>query len=78
MQGAATAIEYAAILERCLEDVDAADWPQALQRYEQVRWPCAARIQFVESQQAQLDASRSGCAEQRCEGKGRSLLGVRL
>jgi len=44
-QGAATALEDAAILARCLEGVDAANWPAALQRYEQARMPRASRIQ---------------------------------
>ncbi len=46
-QGAATAIEDAAILARCLEGVAHADWPLALQRYEQVRRPRASHIQSL-------------------------------
>jgi salicylate hydroxylase/6-hydroxynicotinate 3-monooxygenase len=46
-QGAATAIEDAAILARCLEDVDGPDWPAALKRYEATRKPRASRIQSL-------------------------------
>jgi salicylate hydroxylase/6-hydroxynicotinate 3-monooxygenase len=46
-QGAATAIEDAAILARCLEGVTPSDYPTALQRYELVRKPRASRIQSL-------------------------------
>jgi 6-hydroxynicotinate 3-monooxygenase len=46
-QGAASAIEDAAILARCLEGVAQADLPMALQRYEHVRKPRASRIQSL-------------------------------
>ena len=46
-QGAATAIEDAVILARCLEGVASADLPGALQRYQRVRQPRASRIQSL-------------------------------
>jgi 2-polyprenyl-6-methoxyphenol hydroxylase-like FAD-dependent oxidoreductase len=46
-QGAACAMEDAAILARCVEGVAAADLPLALQRYERVRKPRASRIQSL-------------------------------
>lgn len=46
-QGAATAIEDAVILARCLEGVASADLPSALQQYERVRKPRASRIQSL-------------------------------
>ncbi len=46
-QGAATAIEDAAILARCLEGVAPSEFPLALQRYEMVRKPRASRIQTL-------------------------------
>lgn len=46
-QGAATAIEDAAILARCLEGKASPDWPAAFQHYERVRKPRASRIQSL-------------------------------
>lgn len=46
-QGAATAIEDAVILARCLEGVASADLPLALQQYQRVRQPRASRIQSL-------------------------------
>lgn len=48
-QGAATAIEDAAILTRCLEAVAGDDIPGALKRYEAHRKPRASRIQAMSS-----------------------------
>jgi salicylate hydroxylase/6-hydroxynicotinate 3-monooxygenase len=48
-QGAATAIEDAAILARCLEQVDGQDIPGAFQRYEAHRKPRTSRIQAISS-----------------------------
>ena len=48
-QGAATAIEDAAILARCLEEVEAQDIPGAFQRYEAHRKPRTSRIQAISS-----------------------------
>jgi 2-polyprenyl-6-methoxyphenol hydroxylase-like FAD-dependent oxidoreductase len=48
-QGAATAIEDAAILARCLEEVDGQDIPGAFQRYETHRKPRTSRIQAISS-----------------------------
>jgi 2-polyprenyl-6-methoxyphenol hydroxylase-like FAD-dependent oxidoreductase len=48
-QGAATAIEDAAILARCLEEVDGEDIPKAFQRYEAHRKPRTSRIQAISS-----------------------------
>jgi salicylate hydroxylase/6-hydroxynicotinate 3-monooxygenase len=44
-QGAASALEDAAILSRCLEDVDADGIASALKRYEANRLPRTAEIQ---------------------------------
>jgi len=48
-QGAATAIEDAAILVRCLEAVQGQDIPGAFQRYEAHRKPRTSRIQAISS-----------------------------
>jgi 2-polyprenyl-6-methoxyphenol hydroxylase-like FAD-dependent oxidoreductase len=48
-QGAATAIEDAAILARCLEEVDGEDIEAAFQRYEAHRKPRTSRIQAISS-----------------------------
>ena len=48
-QGGATAIEDAAILARCLEEVDAADIEGAFRRYEAHRKPRTSRIQAISS-----------------------------
>jgi 2-polyprenyl-6-methoxyphenol hydroxylase-like FAD-dependent oxidoreductase len=48
-QGAATAIEDAAILARCLEEVDGQDISGAFQRYEAHRKPRTSRIQAISS-----------------------------
>jgi salicylate hydroxylase/6-hydroxynicotinate 3-monooxygenase len=48
-QGAATAIEDAAILARCLEEVEGQDIPGAFQRYEAHRKPRTSRIQAISS-----------------------------
>jgi 2-polyprenyl-6-methoxyphenol hydroxylase-like FAD-dependent oxidoreductase len=48
-QGGATAIEDAAILARCLAEVDAADFAGAFQRYEAHRKPRTSRIQAISS-----------------------------
>jgi salicylate hydroxylase len=44
-QGAVQAIEDAAVLAKCLEDVDRATVPAALLRYEKVRKPRASQVQ---------------------------------
>jgi salicylate hydroxylase/6-hydroxynicotinate 3-monooxygenase len=46
-QGAATAIEDAAILSRCLKEVDSVE--EALKRYEAHRKPRTSRIQAISS-----------------------------
>jgi 6-hydroxynicotinate 3-monooxygenase len=46
-QGAASAIEDAAILARCLEGAGADDLPRAFRRYEATRRPRASRIQSL-------------------------------
>jgi salicylate hydroxylase/6-hydroxynicotinate 3-monooxygenase len=48
-QGGATAIEDAAILARCLEEVDGEDITGAFQRYEAHRKPRTSRIQAISS-----------------------------
>jgi 2-polyprenyl-6-methoxyphenol hydroxylase-like FAD-dependent oxidoreductase len=48
-QGAATAIEDAAILARCLEEVDSEDIESAFKRYEAHRKPRTSRIQKISS-----------------------------
>jgi 6-hydroxynicotinate 3-monooxygenase len=48
-QGAATAIEDAAILARCLEEVDGEDIEAAFERYEAHRKPRTSRIQGISS-----------------------------
>ena len=48
-QGAATAIEDAAILARCLEEVQGGDIPGAFQLYEAHRKPRTSRIQAISS-----------------------------
>ena len=48
-QGAATAIEDAAILARCLEEVEGEDMESAFQRYEAHRKPRTSRIQAISS-----------------------------
>lgn len=48
-QGAATAIEDAAILARCLEEVDGEDIEAAFRRYEVHRKPRTSRIQAISS-----------------------------
>jgi 2-polyprenyl-6-methoxyphenol hydroxylase-like FAD-dependent oxidoreductase len=48
-QGAATAIEDAAILARCLEEVEGQDIECAFQRYEAHRKPRTSRIQAISS-----------------------------
>jgi salicylate hydroxylase/6-hydroxynicotinate 3-monooxygenase len=48
-QGAATAIEDAAVLARCLDDVDCEDIDGAFKRYEAHRKPRTSRIQAVSS-----------------------------
>jgi 2-polyprenyl-6-methoxyphenol hydroxylase-like FAD-dependent oxidoreductase len=48
-QGAATAIEDAAILARCLEDVQGEDIEAAFRRYEAHRKPRTSRIQSISS-----------------------------
>jgi salicylate hydroxylase/6-hydroxynicotinate 3-monooxygenase len=48
-QGAATAMEDAAILARCLADVDGDDIPGAFKRYEAHRKPRTSRIQAISS-----------------------------
>jgi 2-polyprenyl-6-methoxyphenol hydroxylase-like FAD-dependent oxidoreductase len=46
-QGAATAIEDAAVLARCLEEVGGEDIEGAFQRYEAHRAPRTSRIQAI-------------------------------
>ena len=46
-QGAAQAVEDAAVLADCLRDADARSMAQALQRYEEIRRPRATRIQLM-------------------------------
>jgi salicylate hydroxylase/6-hydroxynicotinate 3-monooxygenase len=48
-QGAATAMEDAAVLTRCLADVDGQDIEGAFQRYEAHRKPRTSRIQAISS-----------------------------
>jgi 2-polyprenyl-6-methoxyphenol hydroxylase-like FAD-dependent oxidoreductase len=48
-QGAATAIEDAAILARCIDDVEAEDIEGAFKRYEAHRKPRTSRIQAISS-----------------------------
>ena len=48
-QGAATSIEDAAILARCLDDVDGEDIEGAFRRYEETRKPRTSRIQAISS-----------------------------
>jgi salicylate hydroxylase/6-hydroxynicotinate 3-monooxygenase len=48
-QGAATAIEDAAVLARCLDEVDGADIEGAFRRYEAHRKPRTSRIQAISS-----------------------------
>jgi salicylate hydroxylase/6-hydroxynicotinate 3-monooxygenase len=48
-QGAATAMEDAAVLARCLADVDGEDIEAAFQRYEAHRKPRTSRIQAISS-----------------------------
>ena len=48
-QGAATAIEDAAVLARCLKEVDGEDIEGAFQRYEAHRKPRTSRIQAISS-----------------------------
>ena len=48
-QGAATSIEDAAVLARCLEAVDGADIESAFRRYEAHRKPRTSRIQAISS-----------------------------
>ena len=45
-QGAAMAIEDAAVLSRCLENIDRAGVPEGLRRYEATRKPRTSRIQL--------------------------------
>ena len=46
-QGAAQAVEDAAVLADCLRDADARSMPQALRRYEEIRRPRASRVQLM-------------------------------
>ena len=46
-QGAAQAVEDAAVLAGCLRGADRASLPQALQRYEQVRRPRTTQVQLM-------------------------------
>ena len=46
-QGAAQAVEDAAVLASCLRSADRASAPQALQRYEQLRRPRTTRVQLL-------------------------------
>jgi 2-polyprenyl-6-methoxyphenol hydroxylase-like FAD-dependent oxidoreductase len=48
-QGAATAIEDAAVLTRCLQEMEGEDIPDAFRRYEKTRKPRTSRIQAVSS-----------------------------
>ena len=48
-QGAATAIEDAAVLARCLDEVDGDDVEGAFRRYEAHRKPRTSRIQAISS-----------------------------
>lgn len=48
-QGAGTAIEDAAILARCLQEVEGDDIPGAFRRYEATRKPRTSRIQAISS-----------------------------
>jgi salicylate hydroxylase/6-hydroxynicotinate 3-monooxygenase len=48
-QGAATSIEDAAVLARCIQAVDGEDLPGAFRRYEAHRKPRTARIQAISS-----------------------------
>jgi salicylate hydroxylase/6-hydroxynicotinate 3-monooxygenase len=48
-QGGATAIEDAAILARCLDEVDGDDIESAFKRYEAHRKPRTSRIQRISS-----------------------------
>ena len=48
-QGAATSIEDAAILARCLDEVDGDDIEGAFKRYEDHRKPRTSRIQAISS-----------------------------
>ena len=48
-QGAATAIEDAAVLARCLDETDGDDIEGAFQRYEAHRKPRTSRIQAISS-----------------------------
>jgi salicylate hydroxylase len=53
-QGAAQAIEDAAVLSRCLAD-DVADPPRALRRYEALRRPRTTRLQEVSHARSDVD-----------------------
>jgi salicylate hydroxylase/6-hydroxynicotinate 3-monooxygenase len=56
-QGAATSIEDAAILARCLEAVEGEDIERALERYEAHRKPRTSRIQAISSANTWLQKS---------------------
>jgi 2-polyprenyl-6-methoxyphenol hydroxylase-like FAD-dependent oxidoreductase len=56
-QGAATSIEDAAILARCLEAVEGEDVESALERYEAHRKPRTSRIQAISSANTWLQKS---------------------
>ncbi len=58
-QGAATAIEDAAVLSRCLDGVDADGIPAALRRYENSRRPRTAQIQRTSAQNTWLRGATS-------------------
>ena len=63
-QGAATAIEDAAILARCLDEVDGEDIEGAFQRYEAHRKPRTSRIQAISSANTWMrgaTATPAGC-----------------
>jgi salicylate hydroxylase/6-hydroxynicotinate 3-monooxygenase len=58
-QGAATSIEDAAVLARCLEAVEGDDVEAALRRYEAHRKPRTSRIQAISSANTWLQTSES-------------------
>lgn len=58
-QGAATSIEDAAVLTRCLDAIDADDVEGALERYEAHRKPRTSRIQAISSANTWLQTGES-------------------
>lgn len=66
-QGAAQAIEDAAVLARCISD-DRADPPAALRRYEALRMPRTARIQQVSHARSEINHLPDGPAQRARDG----------